>query len=599
MDVWLVQHSEYERREIPVVEKDFVIGREPTCQLRLDHGRVSHRHTRLFRFGSVLMAEDLNSTFGTAVNGQDLGPEPVELRDGDDLRVGSVHFQVVVGRRPAEAAPAVAEPATVAANRPSDSNITSPAMASARQILDRIAAAHESQDAERAARHQAAAKGRKTSVVEEQGVSVVRIVEKSVVEEQEIRRISDELDQLVGAGKTRIALNFGAVEHLSSQALGTVLRLHQRCRADGGMLKICKVNPKVAEIFAMTNIQKHIEIYTDEQPALDSTWPAARPSEAAPPAGPAAPPPQSPSSPGPSQPPPTGAPRVRLIVGVGKAIGQAIEVRTAKFVIGRDPRCQLRPNSETISRVHAIIELHEGRVVVRDAGTKNGTIVDGRALHGEEVEVADGAQFQVGVLQFTMKIDAKPALAAGAAPPAEPGSPDDELAALLLGHGSADSESPTAFLIPTQPVSTATEPPSTPRPTPPPPTAPALAPPPAGPLRAASLACEVIEGVTVIRVQATELDEERTVGPFRHDLHALFDYGLPRRVVVDMSGVNYLSSRAVGVILACYQRLDREGGAMRLCRVSPRLVPVLDQMRLPKLIDVMETADEAIRTPWI
>jgi anti-anti-sigma factor len=112
--------------------------------------------------------------------------------------------------------------------------------------------------------------------------------------------------------------------------------------------------------------------------------------------------------------------------------------------------------------------------------------------------------------------------------------------------------------------------------------------PPPEPIPACQLGYEVVNGVLVITVPQGELDDELTVGPFRHNLHTLLDHPVPRRVVLDLENIHYLSSRAVGVILAYFQRLDREGGALRVACVSPK-----------KLIDLYASVEEAVSDPWI
>ena len=69
-------------------------------------------------------------------------------------------------------------------------------------------------------------------------------------------------------------------------------------------------------------------------------------------------------------------------------------------------------------------------------------------------------------------------------------------------------------------------------------------------------------------------------------------------MVIDLANTRFLSSRAVGVILAHYQGLERKGGVLRVCGVSREIKPVLDQMRLSMLIDVYPTVEEAVRDPW-
>jgi len=85
----------------------------------------------------------------------------------------------------------------------------------------------------------------------------------------------------------------------------------------------------------------------------------------------------------------------------------------------------------------------------------------------------------------------------------------------------------------------------------------------------------------------------------RYELRSILDEeDTPSRMVIDLGNTRYLSSRAVGVILAHYQGLERKGATMRVCGVSREIKPVLDQMRLSMLIDIYPTLEEAVQTPW-
>ena len=104
----------------------------------------------------------------------------------------------------------------------------------------------------------------------------------------------------------------------------------------------------------------------------------------------------------------------------------------------------------------------------------------------------------------------------------------------------------------------------------------------------------------VVSLLSTDLNDEATVSPVRYELRSLLDRDqVAGRMVIDMGNTRYLSSRAVGVLLAHYQGLERIGSAMRVCGVSPEIKPVLDQMRLSMLIDIYPTVEEAVLDPWI
>ncbi len=68
------------------------LGRHPAlCDLVVDDPSISRRHLRLCREGDVVLAEDLNSLNGTAVEHEDLRPfEPVPVSEGQVLVVGGV-----------------------------------------------------------------------------------------------------------------------------------------------------------------------------------------------------------------------------------------------------------------------------------------------------------------------------------------------------------------------------------------------------------------------------------------------------------------------------------------------------------------------------
>src|SRR4051812_50054691 len=76
MSVKLIQAGDFVTREFPIAVDDFTIGREYTCDLRLDHGRISRNHCRILKRGNRVLVEALYSTAGTAINQKILDPPP-------------------------------------------------------------------------------------------------------------------------------------------------------------------------------------------------------------------------------------------------------------------------------------------------------------------------------------------------------------------------------------------------------------------------------------------------------------------------------------------------------------------------------------------
>jgi pSer/pThr/pTyr-binding forkhead associated (FHA) protein len=84
-----------EGKPIPITLSQFVIGRDPQCQLRPASPVISKRHCALLTKDDKVFVRDFDSTNGTFINDQQVKGE-AELHDGDRLRVGPIAFAVKI-----------------------------------------------------------------------------------------------------------------------------------------------------------------------------------------------------------------------------------------------------------------------------------------------------------------------------------------------------------------------------------------------------------------------------------------------------------------------------------------------------------------------
>jgi two-component system, NtrC family, nitrogen regulation response regulator GlnG len=84
---------------------------------------------------------------------------------------------------------------------------------------------------------------------------------------------------------------------------------------------------------------------------------------------------------------------VKLVVLSGASEGLERGL-SATMTLGADPRCDLNLRDRGISRNHAEFRLHEGRVWVRDLGSRNGTLLNGVRVN--EAELSLGSVVQLG-----------------------------------------------------------------------------------------------------------------------------------------------------------------------------------------------------------
>ncbi|MDB5345459.1 MAG: Forkhead-associated protein [Schlesneria sp.] len=113
----------------------------------------------------------------------------------------------------------------------------------------------------------------------------------------------------------------------------------------------------------------------------------------------------------------------------GKHQGKTIPLSTKKFLVGREQDCQLRPNSDLVSRHHCVFTVDDYAVRLRDLGSTNGTRVNGKPLHGE-LTLNSGDQIGIGKLELELVIRQR---AVAEVPVAEPEAP-----APLMGLSSSE-----------------------------------------------------------------------------------------------------------------------------------------------------------------
>ena len=93
---------------------------------------------------------------------------------------------------------------------------------------------------------------------------------------------------------------------------------------------------------------------------------------------------------------------MELVVVQGPDAGRSFQLGPHS-VLGRDPTAAIHLTDAEVSRRHALISAGEGRVVVEDLGSSNGTFIDGRPI-SDETELEDGARLRVG--QSTLELRA-------------------------------------------------------------------------------------------------------------------------------------------------------------------------------------------------
>jgi hypothetical protein len=84
-------------------------------------------------------------------------------------------------------------------------------------------------------------------------------------------------------------------------------------------------------------------------------------------------------------------------------MGGSVTLDAGEHVLGRDPDVDIYLDSPGVSRRHASITIAEGRAVVADLGSKNGTFVGEQQVHGSRL-LTNGDTIAIGSVKLVLKV---------------------------------------------------------------------------------------------------------------------------------------------------------------------------------------------------
>jgi anti-sigma B factor antagonist len=102
-------------------------------------------------------------------------------------------------------------------------------------------------------------------------VALIQPRETEIVKRNLINDLSDDLIEYVQQAKpTKVVLTLKRVTRYSSEAIGGLIRVERRVRAEGGRVKLC-MNHELRELFQVTRLDGTLfEIYESESEAVAS-----------------------------------------------------------------------------------------------------------------------------------------------------------------------------------------------------------------------------------------------------------------------------------------------------------------------------------------
>ena len=106
---------------------------------------------------------------------------------------------------------------------------------------------------------------------------------------------------------------------------------------------------------------------------------------------------------------------------------------------------------------------------------------------------------------------------------------------------------------------------------------------------------EEVGDVTVAKFVDKKILDEANIQAIGNNLCALIDEDGRRKIVLDFSLVEYLSSAALGKLITMDKKAKAAKSKLRLCCIRPEIYEVFEITRLNKIFDIKATQEEALQ----
>ncbi|REJ94481.1 MAG: anti-sigma factor antagonist [Planctomycetota bacterium] len=105
---------------------------------------------------------------------------------------------------------------------------------------------------------------------------------------------------------------------------------------------------------------------------------------------------------------------------------------------------------------------------------------------------------------------------------------------------------------------------------------------------------EDVGDVTVARFIDKKILDENNIQKIGNQLFGLIDEDARRKIVLDFSNVEYLSSAALGKLITLNNKMKKAKGKLRLCGIRPDIYEVFAITKLNTVFDIYDDRDQAL-----
>ena len=100
--------------------------------------------------------------------------------------------------------------------------------------------------------------------------------------------------------------------------------------------------------------------------------------------------------------------------------------------------------------------------------------------------------------------------------------------------------------------------------------------------------------VSVVRFRDKTIMEDPGIQEIGRELYGLVERDNRKKVLLDLSGVSFMSSAALGKLVTLYKKSHSNGSDLKLCGIGPEIIDVFAVTRLDRLFDIRTNESDGL-----
>jgi anti-sigma B factor antagonist len=105
---------------------------------------------------------------------------------------------------------------------------------------------------------------------------------------------------------------------------------------------------------------------------------------------------------------------------------------------------------------------------------------------------------------------------------------------------------------------------------------------------------EEVGDVTIARFLDKKILDENNIQMIGNQMFGLVDEDGRKKIVLDFSNVEYLSSAALGKLITMNNKVKTAKGKLRLCNIRPEILEVFTITKLNKVLEIKTDQEQAL-----